>query len=132
MKIQIVFYSMYGHIHQMAEAVATGAREVPGAEVSLFQVAELVPEAVLEKMGAKAAPWVETGGRPPQKPDGVSIGPRGPEIRDQGCRRRTPVLPNIPQRGPRLSCRARPAMPSTSLRRFRGLWSSAKCTKVST
>ncbi len=54
-KIQVVFYSMYGHIHQMAEAVAAGAREVAGAEVSLWRVPELVPEAALEKSGAKAA-----------------------------------------------------------------------------
>ncbi len=52
-KIQIVFYSMYGHIHQLAEAVAAGAREVTGSEVSLYQVQELVPEDVLEKSGAK-------------------------------------------------------------------------------
>ena len=31
MKIQIVFYSMYGHVYRMAEAVAQGAREVEGA-----------------------------------------------------------------------------------------------------
>jgi NAD(P)H:quinone oxidoreductase type IV len=53
MKIQVVFYSMYGHVHQMAEAVAAGAREVAGADVSLFQVAELVPDAALERTGAK-------------------------------------------------------------------------------
>jgi hypothetical protein len=29
--IQVVFYSMYGHIYQMTEAVAAGAREVQGA-----------------------------------------------------------------------------------------------------
>jgi NAD(P)H:quinone oxidoreductase type IV len=54
-KIQVVFYSMYGHIHRLAEAVAEGARQVPGAEVSVYQVAELIPDAVLEKSGAKAA-----------------------------------------------------------------------------
>ena len=54
-KIQIVFYSMYGHIYRMAEAVAEGARGVPGAEVKLYQVAELVPDSVLESSGAKAA-----------------------------------------------------------------------------
>lgn len=54
-KIQIVFYSMYGHVHQLAEAVAEGAREVPGVEVGLFQVPELVPEEALERTGAKAA-----------------------------------------------------------------------------
>ena len=50
-KIQVVFYSMYGHIYRMAEAVVEGAREVEGAEVSLYQVAELVPEEALEKIG---------------------------------------------------------------------------------
>ena len=54
-KIQVVFYSMYGHIYRMAEAVVAGAREVAGTEVSLYQVAELVPDDVLEKSGAKAA-----------------------------------------------------------------------------
>jgi NAD(P)H dehydrogenase (quinone) len=54
-KIQVVFYSMYGHIHQLAESIAEGAREVEGSEVTLYQVPELVPEAVLEKSGAKAA-----------------------------------------------------------------------------
>src|SRR5664280_824339 len=46
---------MYGHIYRMSEAVVEGAREVEGAEVSLYQVAELVPEEALEKIGAKAA-----------------------------------------------------------------------------
>lgn len=54
-KIQVVFYSMYGHIYTMAEAIAAGAREVEGTEVSLFQVPELVPDAALERTGAKAA-----------------------------------------------------------------------------
>lgn len=55
MKVQIIFYSMYGHIFKMAEAVAQGAREVEGADVALYQVPELVPDAALEKSGAKAA-----------------------------------------------------------------------------
>jgi NAD(P)H:quinone oxidoreductase type IV len=54
-KIQVIFYSMYGHIFKMAEAVAAGAREVDGAQVDIYQVAELVPESTLERMGAKAA-----------------------------------------------------------------------------
>lgn len=54
-KIQVVFYSMYGHIHRLAEAVAEGARAVPGSEVRLLQVAELVPEAALERTGAAQA-----------------------------------------------------------------------------
>ncbi|MFH1647212.1 MAG: NAD(P)H:quinone oxidoreductase [Chloroflexota bacterium] len=55
MKVKIVFYSMYGHIYRMAEAVAEGAREVEGAEVELLQVPELVPDEALEKSGAKKA-----------------------------------------------------------------------------
>ncbi len=55
MKVKVVFYSMYGHIYRMAEAVAEGAREVEEAEVELLQVPELVPEEVLEKSGAKQA-----------------------------------------------------------------------------
>src|SRR3954463_14562323 len=55
MKIQVVFYSMYGHIYRMAEAAAEGARRVDGAEVTLYQVPELVPEEALEKSGARAA-----------------------------------------------------------------------------
>lgn len=54
-KIQVVFYSMYGHIYRMAEAIVAGAREVPDIDVALYQVPELVPEDVLEKSGAKAA-----------------------------------------------------------------------------
>ena len=54
-RVQVVFYSMYGHIYQMAEAVAAGAREVEGVEVSLYQVQELVPDERLRESGAKAA-----------------------------------------------------------------------------
>ena len=51
-KVKVIFYSLHGHIFRMAEAVAQGAREVAGAEVELLQVAETLPPAVLEKMGA--------------------------------------------------------------------------------
>jgi NAD(P)H dehydrogenase (quinone) len=54
-KVQVVFYSMYGHVYQLAEAVARGARGVPQSEVTLHQVPELVPEEALKKSGAKAA-----------------------------------------------------------------------------
>lgn len=54
-KIQVVFYSMYGHVYRLAEAVAAGAREVAGTEVAVYQVPELVPDDILEKSGAKAA-----------------------------------------------------------------------------
>jgi NAD(P)H dehydrogenase (quinone) len=38
MKVQVVFYSMYGHVWRLAEAVAEGAREVPGTAVKIFKV----------------------------------------------------------------------------------------------
>ena len=54
-EIQVIFYSMYGHVYQMAEAVAAGAREVAGVEVAIYQVPELVPEEALRRTGAKQA-----------------------------------------------------------------------------
>lgn len=52
MKVLIVYYSMYGHVHRLAEAVAEGVREVPGAIAELRRVPETLPEEVLAKMGA--------------------------------------------------------------------------------
>jgi len=51
-KVYIVFYSMYGHIYKMAQAVEAGAKSAPDTEVSLFQVKETLPDEVLTKMGA--------------------------------------------------------------------------------
>ena len=53
-KVNVVFYSMYGHIYKMAEAVAEGAKSA-GAQVGVFQVAETIPDNILEQYGAKAA-----------------------------------------------------------------------------
>jgi NAD(P)H dehydrogenase (quinone) len=55
MKILIVYYSMYGHVHQMAEAVAEGAKEIDGAEVVVRRVPETLSEDVLQKMAAVEA-----------------------------------------------------------------------------
>ena len=55
MKVLIVFYSTYGHIFKMAEAVAEGAKGVAGAEVHIRRIPETLPEEVLEKMGAVEA-----------------------------------------------------------------------------
>ena len=55
MKILVVFYSTYGHIYQMAEAAAEGAKAVAGAEVEIRRVPETLPAEVLEKMGAVEA-----------------------------------------------------------------------------
>ena len=55
MKVLIVFYSMYGHIYKMAEAMAEGVRSVAGAEAALRRVPETLPADVLQKMGAVEA-----------------------------------------------------------------------------
>jgi len=52
MKALVVFYSTYGHIYQMAEAVAEGVKQVDGAQVELRRVPETLPDGVLEQMGA--------------------------------------------------------------------------------
>ncbi|WP_243368715.1 NAD(P)H:quinone oxidoreductase [Fundidesulfovibrio soli] len=52
MNVLIVYYSMYGHIHTMAQAVAQGVAQVPGATPVLRRVPETLPPEVLEKMGA--------------------------------------------------------------------------------
>jgi NAD(P)H dehydrogenase (quinone) len=55
MRILVLFYSTYGHVYQMAQAVAEGAAQVPGAKVELKRVPETLSNEVLEKMGAAEA-----------------------------------------------------------------------------
>jgi len=55
MKVKVIFYSMYGHVYRMAEAIGEGARSVDGSDVELMQVQELIPDEILEKAGAKKA-----------------------------------------------------------------------------
>ncbi|WP_018173972.1 MULTISPECIES: NAD(P)H:quinone oxidoreductase [unclassified Thioalkalivibrio] len=52
-KVLILYYSTWGHIEQMAEAVARGAREIPGTEVTIKRVPELMPDDVAQQAGAK-------------------------------------------------------------------------------
>jgi len=52
MKVLVVYYSMYGHIHRLAEAVVEGVKEVKGASVEIRRVPETLPQEVLKKMGA--------------------------------------------------------------------------------
>jgi NAD(P)H dehydrogenase (quinone) len=52
-KILVLYYSAYGHIETMAGAIAEGARSVPGTEVTIKRVPELVPEDVAKKSGMK-------------------------------------------------------------------------------
>ena len=66
-KILVVYYSMYGHVEALASAVAQGAAGVAGSKVDIRRVAELVPEDILKKSGAKLhqdAPLVSVGELP--------------------------------------------------------------------
>jgi len=54
-KIAIVYYSMYGHIKQLADAELKGIQEA-GGDAKLFQVAETLSEDVLAKMHAPPKP----------------------------------------------------------------------------
>lgn len=61
-KLLILYYSMYGHIETLAQAVAEGAQDVDGITVTVKRVAELMPREIAEKAGAKldqAAPIAE-------------------------------------------------------------------------
>src|SRR5262245_54656417 len=49
-KIQVIFYSTYGHVYQLAKAIVEGAKDVPDTQVELFQVAETLSEEILQKM----------------------------------------------------------------------------------
>lgn len=51
-QVSVVFYSMYGHVWKMANAIAEGAKKVEGANVKILQVPELVPQEALERSGA--------------------------------------------------------------------------------
>lgn len=57
-KILILFYSMYGHIFQMANAVAKGVKEV-GGEAIVKQVAELMPEEYWDENVKKAKEFMK-------------------------------------------------------------------------
>src|SRR6266571_7570839 len=52
-KVLVLYYSAYGHIEKMAEAVAEGARAVPGTEVTIKRVPELVREEIAKQSGMK-------------------------------------------------------------------------------
>lgn len=52
-KALVLYYSMYGHIETMANAVAEGVRSVEGAEATIKRVPELMPEDVARKVGVK-------------------------------------------------------------------------------
>jgi len=52
-KILVLYYSTYGHVETLAQAVAEGALSAGGIEVAIRRVPELMPEEVARKAGAK-------------------------------------------------------------------------------
>ena len=52
-KVLVLYYSMYGHIETMAEAVADGARSVAGTEVIIKRVPETIPADQAAAYGVK-------------------------------------------------------------------------------
>ncbi len=61
-KILVLYYSTWGHVETMAGAIAEGAKGVAGTEVTIKRVPELMPDEVVQSMGAKvdqAAPLAQ-------------------------------------------------------------------------
>jgi len=52
-KILVLYYSMYGHVETMANAVAEGARRVSGAEVTIKRVPETMNAERFAQVGGK-------------------------------------------------------------------------------
>jgi NAD(P)H dehydrogenase (quinone) len=52
-KVLVLYYSMYGHIETMANAVAEGARGVAGTEVTLKRVPETIPDEQAKAYGVR-------------------------------------------------------------------------------
>jgi NAD(P)H dehydrogenase (quinone) len=52
-KVLVLYYSAYGHVEKMAEAVAEGALTVSGSEVTIKRVPELVPEEIAKRSSMK-------------------------------------------------------------------------------
>ncbi|HLP97345.1 MAG TPA: NAD(P)H:quinone oxidoreductase [Sideroxyarcus sp.] len=52
-KVLVLYYSMYGHIEKMAEAIAEGVSMADGVEVVIKRVPEIIPEDRARAMGVK-------------------------------------------------------------------------------
>jgi NAD(P)H dehydrogenase (quinone) len=52
-RVLVLYYSTYGHVETMAEAVAAGARSVAGTDVRVERVPELMPREVAERAHVK-------------------------------------------------------------------------------
>ena len=52
-KVLVLYYSSYGHVERMAQAIAEGAASLAGTAVTIKRVPELVPEDIARKAGMK-------------------------------------------------------------------------------
>ena len=52
-KILVLYYSTYGHVETLANAIADGSRSVEGVEVTVKRVPETMPPDVAKQYGAK-------------------------------------------------------------------------------
>ena len=50
-RVLVLYYSSYGHVRKLADAVATGASSIPGTEVDIRRVPETIPEHVQKSSG---------------------------------------------------------------------------------
>uniref|UniRef100_I2Q7A4 NAD(P)H dehydrogenase (quinone) n=1 Tax=Desulfovibrio sp. U5L TaxID=596152 RepID=I2Q7A4_9BACT len=55
MNVLIVYYSLYGHVATMAQAVAEGVGQIPGMTATLRRVPETLSDDIIEKMQATEA-----------------------------------------------------------------------------
>lgn len=75
----MVFYSMYSHVFQLAEAITAGAAEIRDIEVALFQVPELVPPEALEQAEATTLSGAD-GSRQPSENELAIAGYQGRHV----------------------------------------------------
>jgi NAD(P)H dehydrogenase (quinone) len=55
MKLLVLFYSTYGHVYRLAQAIAEGASEIPDVDVTVRRVPETLSPDVVQIMGATEA-----------------------------------------------------------------------------
>jgi NAD(P)H dehydrogenase (quinone) len=55
MKLLVLFYSTYGHVYRLAQAIAEGAGEIPDVDVMVKRVPETLSPDIVQMMGATEA-----------------------------------------------------------------------------
>ena len=55
MKLLVLFYSTYGHVYRLSEAIAEGAGEIPDVDVMVKRVPETLSPDIVQLMGATEA-----------------------------------------------------------------------------